>query len=212
MGGASKAGFATLGLPLAALACGLAISAAPALAQERIPIDLGPAPEATKGEPPEVVDILAPPSTPGAPTAAQTLECDEEAEAGEISGEIVVCRKKVDTSDRFAGSYSAWLLDYAERSKNYNMPGTPDVAGGGIFRGEPSVSGMCFIPPCPKPPAVLIDVEALPPPPVGSDAYWQSKGFSARPGEGELTPEARRLLEEELALPPKPDFSDEAKP
>lgn len=179
----------------------------PAHAQERIPIDIGP----LEGEesPPAVVDILVPPPVPEAPTAAEALECENAADAGEISGEIVVCRKITDPSQRYAGSYEAWLADYAERTKNHNAPGTPDVAGGGIFRGPPSVSGLCFLPPCPKDPALLIDVESLPPPPVGSDAWWQAKGITPRGSDGELTPEARRLLEAELVLPPRPDFSKE---
>ncbi|MEM6586508.1 MAG: hypothetical protein AAF692_12220, partial [Pseudomonadota bacterium] len=69
-----------------------------------------------------------------------------------------------------------------------------------------------------KPPAVLVDVEALPSAPIGSDAYWAALGRDASDGEGELTPEARAMLEAELGLPPKPDFSapastpEEAKP
>ncbi len=187
----------------------LLVASAPAVAgQERIPIDIGPA--TGEASPPARVDILVPPSVPGAPTAAETLECENAADAGEISGEIVVCRSIIDNSNRFSGSREAWLADYAERSRNHNAPPTPDVAGAGIFRGPPSVSGLCFIPPCPKDPALLIDVEALPPPPVGSDAWWQAQGITPRGNDGDLTPEARRLLEAQLVLPPKPDFSKEA--
>lgn len=41
-------------------------------------------------------------------------------------------------------------------------PPAPDVAGPGIFKGPATVSGLCFIPPCPKPPAYLIDFSELP--------------------------------------------------
>lgn len=186
-------------MPLALLA-----AAAPVAGQERIPIDIGP----LEGEasPPAVVDILAPPAVSGAPTAAEALECENAADAGEISGEIVVCRQIIDNSQRYAGSHEAWLAQYAERTKNHNAPGTPDVAGGGIFRGPSTVSGLCFLPPCPRDPALLIDVEALPPPPVDSDAWWLALGIVPRGADGELTPEARRILEAELGLPPKPDF------
>lgn len=192
----------------AAAALGLIALGAPLASQERIPIDLGPDTPSAAPEGPVKLDILAAPSAPETPTAAQARECDDANEAGEISGEIVVCRKLVDNSERLAGSYEAWLADYGELSKNFNAIPAPDVAGAGIFRGEPTVSGLCFIPPCPKDAALLIDVEALPPPPVGSDAYWQSLGLNPRGEDGELTPEARRLLEAELGLPPKPDFSE----
>ncbi|MEM1132851.1 MAG: hypothetical protein AAGH53_07940 [Pseudomonadota bacterium] len=41
-------------------------------------------------------------------------------------------------------------------------PPAPDVAGPGIFKGEPTISGLCFIPPCPKPPAYIVDFSKLP--------------------------------------------------
>ncbi|MEE4315540.1 MAG: hypothetical protein V2I74_01010 [Erythrobacter sp.] len=185
-----------------------AVSAAPVAGQERIPIDIGPA--TGDASPPAQIDILAPPPVPDAPTAAETLECDSAADAGEISNEIVVCRSISDASQLYAGSHEAWLADYAERTRYHNAPRTPDLAGEGIFRGPPSVSGLCFIPPCPRDPALLIDVAALPPPPVDSDAWWQARGITPRNRNGKLTAAARRILEAELVLPPRPDFSSEA--
>ncbi|MDM7955372.1 hypothetical protein [Blastomonas sp.] len=40
-------------------------------------------------------------------------------------------------------------------------PPAPDVAGDGIFKGKATFSG-CMIPPCPPPPAYLIDFSKLP--------------------------------------------------
>lgn len=197
---------------LALAGAGCLILAPPALAQERIPIDIGQSEEEGTAQETRVVNILAAPPARDEPTAAQAKECDEEREASEISGEIVVCRKlPVDNSDRFAGSYADWLKDYAERSMNHNAIPAPDVDNTGLPPGMvPMITIVgCFIPPCPKPPALLIDVEALPAPPIGSDAYWKAQGLAGRGNEGELTPEARRMLEEELVLPPKPDFGEE---
>ena len=202
----------SLGQPsfIGALAA-LSLVAAPLTAQTRIPIDLGPD-AATPSAPPPVVDILVDPPDPDRPTPAQALECEDEVEASAISGEIVVCRKIVDNSDRLSGSYADWLNDYAERTANIGAPSAPDDDGTGLPPGMAALVTIngCFLPPCPTPPAVLIDVEALPAPPIGSDAYWRAKGLAARGHEGELTPEARRMLEAELGLPPKPDFGDEA--
>jgi len=159
------------------------------------------------------VDILAAAPDPDTPTAAQQRECDDEVEASELSGEIVVCRKKVDNSDRFAGSYADWLNDYAERSANLGAPPAPDVDGTGLPPGMAAIVTInaCFIPPCPKPPAVLIDVEALPPAPVGTDADRLAHGLAPRGEDGEYTAEEKRRLEAELVLPPKPNFAEGAK-
>jgi hypothetical protein len=168
---------------------------------ERIPIDLGPdAPTAT---PPETIDILAPPLAPEAANAALVKECEDLRERGIIDGEIVVCRAlEVDTSQLYSGSRAAWLKDYAERTQGANTIPPPDVAGPGIFRGPPTISGLCFIGPCPKDEALIIDVEAIPPPPAGSDAERVAQGLAPLQGDdAPLSDEARTRLEAELGLP-----------
>ncbi|NQX93801.1 MAG: hypothetical protein HRT64_02550 [Erythrobacter sp.] len=190
----------------------IAIVALPAQGsgQERIPIDIGPIEKAGDSGPPQSVDILVPPPAPGALSPAQELACDEAVDASEISGQIVVCGNRVDNTNRLSGSYADWLRDYAERSANLGAPPPPNVDGSGLPPGMAPIATIkgCFLPPCPKPSAVLIDVEALPPAPMGSDAYWRARGLSARDGEGNLRPEARAILEAELALPPRPDFGE----
>ncbi len=47
------------------------------------------------------------------------------------------------------------------RSTNNGIPSAPDVAGPGIFRGEPTISG-CFLGQCPPPRAVETDYSKLP--------------------------------------------------
>ncbi len=167
----------------------------------RIPIDLGP--DAPVSEPPQQIDILAPPQTSDAADAVELKECADQRERGVVQGEIVVCRElPADTSQLYSGSREAWLRDYAERTKG---PTTPDVAGAGIFRGPPTISGLCFIPPCPKDPALIIDVEAIETPPPGSDAERVAKGLA--PVEGDDAPldeDARRRVEAELGLPEAP--------
>ena len=182
-------------------------------AQERVPIDLGPDEGSAPRDGPLVVDILAPAPELDDPTAAQAQECEQQQDASTLTGEIVVCRKlPIDNSDRLAGSREAWLKDYAERSKNFNTLPAPDVAGPGIFRGPATIEGLCFFPPCPKPPAVLIDVGALPPPPEGTDADRISRGLAPIGEEGELTDEARKMLQDELGLPPSQYADEEGAP
>jgi hypothetical protein len=180
----------------------------------RVPIDLGPDAQTTV-EPPQQIDILVPPQTSEAADAVELKECAEQTERGVVSGEIVVCRElPADTSQMYSGSREAWLKAYAERTKNKGTIPPPDVAGPGIFRGEPTISGLCFIGPCPKDPALIVDVEAIPPPPAGSDAERVAKGLA--PVEGDDAPldeDAKRRITEELGLPeaPKAAASEEPK-
>lgn len=195
----------TLQLPSRPAPDGPAKPAEPA--RPRIPIDLGP--DAPVSEPPQQIDILAPPQTSEAADAVELKQCAEDTERGVVSGEIVVCRElPADTSQLYSGSREAWLKDYAERTQNAGTLPPPDVAGPGIFRGPATVSGLCFIPPCPKDAALIVDVEAIPPPPEGSDAERVAQGLA--PVEGDDAPldeDARRRVEAELGLPeaPKPE-------
>lgn len=52
----------------------------------------------------------------------------------------------------------------------------PDVSGNGIFKGKPTVGGMCLIPPCAAPKAYMIDLASIPEAPKGSDADKIAKG------------------------------------
>lgn len=171
----------------------------------RVPIDLGP--DAPTSEPPQQIDILAPPIESEAATEAVYKECEEQRERGVVAGEIVVCRElAVDTSQLYSGSREAWLKDYAERTQNVGTLPTPDVAGPGIFRGPATVSGLCFIGPCPKDPALIIDVEAIPLPPEGSDAERVAQGLVPLEGDdAPLSDADRSRLEAELGLPDAPE-------
>jgi len=168
---------------------------------ERIPIDLGP--DAPTGEPPQQIDILSTPPTTEAANEAVLKECEDQREVGIVAGEIVVCRElEVPTDQLYSGSREAWLRNYAERTQAANTIPPPDVAGPGIFRGEPTISGLCFIPPCPKDPALIIDVEAIPPPPQGSDAERVAQGLKpVEDDDAPLSAEERRRKEAALGLP-----------
>lgn len=170
----------------------------------RVPIDLGP--DAPVSEPPQQIDILAPPQVSEAADAVELKECAQDTERGVVSGEIVVCRQlPADTSQLYSGSREAWMKDYAQRTMNVGTIPPPDVAGEGIFRGAPTISGLCFIPPCPKDAPLIIDVTAIPPPPQGSDAERVAQGLApVQNDDAPLDEEARRRVEAELGLPEAP--------
>lgn len=121
-----------------------------------------------------VIDILAPvPEAPYDP--GYEAECERLADAGIISGEILVCARRRDDSE-FRTTQDSQKR-YAEETAFAGDPQAPDVAGPGIFRGPATVSGQCFIPPCPPPKAIFIDVTALPEAPRGSDADRIGRGL-----------------------------------
>lgn len=130
-------------------------------------------------------------------------DCEEEADAGRIAGEIVVCRQLGEATD---GSWNReeWQQEYARRTQGEQPV---DVAGGGIFSGPATVSGLCVIPPCPPEASIMIDVEALPEAPEGSDADRIANGLPPLGRDAELTPEeiARRRRALGLEAPPIPE-------
>jgi len=90
------------------------------------------------------------------------------------SNEIVVCRTRDDESDRLPLREE---LD-SVKSTDDGIPRAPDL--------RPKYPGIvvargCFIPPCPPPPMVFIDVKALPEAPEGSDADLIAKGEKKQP-------------------------------
>jgi hypothetical protein len=180
-------------------------AAAPARPEPaRVAIDLGP--EAPTAAPPQRIDILTPPAPSEAASMAVIKECDDAKQASLVSGEIVVCRKlEEDTSQSFSGSHAAWRQAYAERTQYAGTLPTPDVAGPGIFRGEPSIGGLCLIGPCPKDPALIIDVAALETPPAGSDAERAAQGLAPKESaDAPLGAEARKRIAAQLGLPEAP--------
>ena len=126
---------------------------------------------------------------------AQAQECVDRADAGEISGEIVVCRR-LGTSGENAFSDSAEAQKrYAEETAFRDAPRTPNVSGLPDNGRGISVGGV-------PPPALIIDVEALPPAPEGSDADRIARGLPPLGQDENLTEEEIRQRREKLGLPP----------
>ena len=129
-------------------------------------------------------------------------DCEEEADAGKIAGEIVVCRRVGEATD---GSWDkeAWERDYAERTAFKGDPGTPNTFG---IADHGNGIGFGKVPP----PAIFIDVEALPEAPAGSDADRIARGLPPLGRDAEPTPEeiAERRRKLGLEAPPVPEEGD----
>ncbi|MEE1876648.1 hypothetical protein [Altererythrobacter litoralis] len=136
-------------------------------------------------------------------------DCSAEQEAAIISGEIIVCRRKQDTSEYLTGSREESQSRYAQETMYANDPQAPDVAGPGIFRGPATVGSLCIpgLQKCPPPPALMIDVTALPQAPPGSDADRIANGL---PPLGRDTSKPPPELVAELGLPVPGEASAEA--
>ena len=107
-------------------------------------------------------------------------QCEREQEAATISREIVVCREILDESARYStGDRERTQQRYAEETMFAGDLPPPDVAGPGIFKGPATVGSLCIpgLQKCPPPPALMIDLSALPEAPAGSDADRIARGL-----------------------------------
>ena len=172
------------------IAAALVASVASPLAAQDAETSLQP----QQGSPPERIDLLA-----AAREADEPLEdCSEEQEAALLSGEIIVCRRRSDL-DEYGYDKARAERRYARETMNKGNPSAPDVFG--IPDHGVVAARGCFIPPCPPPPAYIIDFESLPDAPPGSDADRIARGLPPL-GRDVATPEAAaRARAEQLGLP-----------
>lgn len=115
--------------------------------------------------------------------------------------EIVVCARLEEQSQFRIRTDEEAEDDYARETMYKGDPRAPDVSGPGIFKGPATVSDLCVIPPCPEPPAYMIDFDELPETPPGSDAARVGKGLAPRGYEGEPQPEDESASEPEESPP-----------
>lgn len=167
------------------LACAVPILlglSAPAFAQ----INSGPVVPATAPEQPRgpAPDYSAERPDTGYGPPPPVDKCDEDQEAAQITGEIVVCRRIREQEEFRIRNSDRAESDYARETMYEGDPQAPDVAGPGIFRGKATVSGMCFVPPCPTPVMPDIDFAAIPEAPPGSDADRVGRGLPPRGIDG----------------------------
>ncbi|MFN3990424.1 MAG: hypothetical protein ACK4IS_09210 [Erythrobacter sp.] len=128
---------------------------------------------------------------------AQVQECIERADAGTISGEIVVCRQiGEDPANTFSSPDEA-RKRYAEATANKNAPPPPNVFGIGDGNFKIGIGGV-------PPPALMIDVAALPQAPAGSDADRIARGLPPLGQDLELTEEQEKARREAMGIKPAP--------
>ncbi|MGN6497893.1 MAG: hypothetical protein ACTHK5_11255 [Tsuneonella sp.] len=95
--------------------------------------------------------------------------------------EIFVCAEEQEQSQFRIRSDKQAQDDYAKRTMHKGDPRAPDF--------EPQYPGVvvargCFIPPCPPPKALMIDLKAIPEAPPGSDADRVGRGLAPNGSEG----------------------------
>ena len=146
-----------------------------------------------------VIDILV--EQPSDPVIIE--RCERVADEARIAGEIVVCRERREQGARMFDKPD-WERRYAEATQGMK---TPDVDGSGLRAPGgglmvPIVTISLF---APEEPPLLIDVEALPEAPQGSDADLIARGLDpVGDPDGEDT-----ISEAELGLPPRPSAEPE---
>lgn len=123
-------------------------------------------------DPAIVIDLTLPPTA-----RAVDTRCEEQADAARITGEIIVCRSLGEATDGFWNARE-FERKYAAATQG---PKTPNVDQSGvILPTEGSVFMVTFTAGFGEPPesALMIDIEALPEPPPGSDAARIAQGLS----------------------------------
>lgn len=146
--------------------------------------------------PPERIDILV--DAVPAQQGPEFEDCSAEEEAASISGEIVVCRRKVDQSQYRTVTEDEAENRYARQTMDKGSPRPPDVFGI-PNHGVPIRFGKV------PPPAYMVDFSALPDTPPGSDADRVGRGLPPL-GRDTAAAAANPAQAKELGLPPVPDF------
>jgi hypothetical protein len=128
-------------------------------------------------------------------------DCEDANEAGRVANEIVVCRELGEATD---GSWNKEDFEkrYAERTAFKNAPRTPDFIADCKDQGMPF--GCVALGGAP-PPAYIVDFDALPDTPEGSDADRIARGLPPLGQDRELTEEEEKARRAALGLPtPEP--------
>jgi hypothetical protein len=126
---------------------------------------------------------------------AAMQECVDEADAATISGDIVVCRRRGASGEEQYSNREEARRRYAQETAFKDAPPPPDMFG---IPDNGKGIGIGGVPP----PALIIDVEALPQAPAGSDADRIARGLPPLGQDEDLSEEEIRKRREALGLPP----------
>ncbi|MDJ0979542.1 MAG: hypothetical protein QNI87_13525 [Erythrobacter sp.] len=129
-----------------------------------------------------VIDILAPPPEPTAGDRVDYEACIAEQDAARIRGEIIVCRKLGDDAESSGFDKQDWERRHAARTQGAKNPNVAGAGGTPIYRiwGSAVMANVTvgLFEEIEAP--LIIDVEALPEPPPGSDADRVANGLPPR--------------------------------
>jgi hypothetical protein len=167
--------------------------AMPLAAQSDSGVTSPPAPPAAEQpERPRINVLVTVPR--GEVNQAQAQECENRADASTISGEIVVCRNVGDDGkNNLSESREAAQRRYAQETMLKGAPRAPEAFGipdngKGIGFGKA------------PPPAYIVDFQALPTAPAGSDADRIARGLAPLGKDGELSEEEERARREAAGI------------
>jgi len=143
-----------------------------------------------------VIDLLED-QEPFEPDEFAVEQCERDADAAKIAGEILVCRDLTENTDGYWDK-EAWEQRFGAETQGRQPV---DVDGTGLPNGMIPLLTIraCFLPPCPTEPAIIIDFSSLPDAPGGSDADRIARGLPPLGDEGDLG--RGPISEEELVLP-----------
>jgi hypothetical protein len=188
-----------------ALALLTALGAVPVAAQDDsaatpAPAEPAPAPAPAPSPAPRINLLVTVPRAEANEAALQ--QCRDEADAGTISGEIVVCAEQGPGKNApLTGDRAATQKRYAEETALKGAPRAPDAFG---IPDNGKGIGFGGVPP----PAYIVDFEVLPTAPPGSDADRIARGLPPLGEDRELTEEEEKARREaagiKTALPPRP--------
>jgi len=125
---------------------------------------------------------------------AAMQECVDEADAATISGDIIVCRRRGSSGEEQYSNREEARKRYARETAFKGAPPPPDMFG---IPDNGRGIGIGRVPP----PALIIDVEALPQAPAGSDADRIARGLPPLGQDEDLSEEEIRKRREALGLP-----------
>ena len=179
------------GFPIVLSAFALVLGAPVAAQDDSSTTPPAPAAETPPAPPPRINLMVTVPRDEV--NQAQAQECVDRADAGTISGEIVVCREVGVDNSALTGDRAASQKRYAQETAFKGAPPPPDMFG---IPDNGKGIGFGGVPP----PAIFIDVEALPKAPAGSDADRIARGLPPLNEDAELSEEEEKARREAAGI------------
>jgi hypothetical protein len=174
-----------------ALAALAAVIAVPAAAQDASSVSATPAAEQPPAPRPRLNLMVTVPR--GEVNQAELQQCRDNADAGTVSGEIVVCREGGSDDTGLTGSRADSQKRYAQETMLNGAPRAPEAFG---IANHGNGIGFGKAPP----PALMVDVAALPKAPAGSDADRIARGLPPLGHDGDLSEEQEKARREAAGI------------